>query len=93
MNPSGTREHRRLFRHTLAPLCEVAAIGIVLLILPAALVDWIFGTSILALLAQFSLLIVAAAAILAALGTDNDWFTAPEMEPATDQTNQPGPNG
>ena len=47
-----------------AQILEAAAIGAAVLLLPAALIDLVFGTDLLGLLAQVALVIAAIAAIV-----------------------------
>ena len=64
MDLSDVREILSAATRSYAQICEAAAIGAAILLLPAALIDLVFGTDLLGLLAQVALATVAVAAIV-----------------------------
>ena len=64
MDLSEVREILSAAIRSYAQICEAAAIGAAVLLLPAALFDLVFGTDLLGLLAQVTLVTVALAAIV-----------------------------
>jgi hypothetical protein len=58
------RETLGIVTRSYAQICEAAAIGAAVLLLPAALIDLVFGTDLLGLLAQVALVSGAIAAIV-----------------------------
>lgn len=58
------RETLGMLTRNYAQICEAAAIGAAVFLLPAALIDLVFGTDLLGLLAQVALVSGAIAAIV-----------------------------